>query len=117
MTNAHAVVSRLCLGKEDSLLESKEKEHGLLMLTRSARAETKHCSQFLKINMYFQAFGNYFWSLSLEIVHQEEHHGKGDIGHLPIDIIIYRKQNYSQRVSVSICSSQDQKQMAQQKEK
>ena len=42
MTNAHAVVPRLCLGKEgQSLPESEEKEHGFLMLTRTARSE-KH---------------------------------------------------------------------------
>lgn len=30
--------------------------------------------------MYFQAFDNHFWSLLLEMAHQQEHYGKGEMG-------------------------------------
>lgn len=84
-----------------SLLENKGKEHWLIMLTRSARAETKYYSQFFKNrHMYLQTFGNHFWSPSLEMVHQEEHHRKSDMGLLSIYSIICRKENCSQSVSI-----------------
>ena len=44
--------------------------------------------------MHFQAFGNHFWSLSLEMIHHEGHHGKGDMGYLLIVPIICRKQGF-----------------------